>query len=323
MATRPISESSIALLAKLQPRVEGNRFLKKCAQCEVINASSFCTKCRVTPYCSRECQLAHWKATHRKACKPDPLLDAITRPDLVVPSYRPYTESESSFTAVFWSMLPGTCPSEPTDRRDALCQLIQPTNEAFTVTLDAEQRFRCVPTEAADAVGWVSGCAASSVALGYSLEDQEVLRVYYSTELPADGHDLSSEKTLENLVAHSVLYAPQHHGIFVVAKVRLEEVVASGDGDGTVADEKHGADETMPQKPKTYREVLMPFSKTELVDLCAWRGFCGSRGPKGLGGLHSSRVFRENMRRKEVEGFLQSQGYQGGRFQNTYFHEGL
>ena len=322
MATLSTSKSSIASLAKLQTRGEGNRFLKKCAQCEVINASSFCTICRVTPYCSRDCQLAHWKATHRKTCKTDPLLDAVSRPDLVVPSYRPYTESESSFTAVFWSMLPGTCPSVPTDRRDALCQLIQPTSEAFLVNLDAEQRFRAVPAEAANAVGWVSGCSASSVALGYSLEDQEVLRVYYGTELPTGGYVSNGGGTLENLIAHSVLYAPQHHGTFVVAKVRLEKV-ASGDSDDAATGEDHNNHATMPRKPVAYREVLVPFSKTELVDLCAWRGFCGSRGPTGLGGLHSSRVFRENMRRKEVEGFLQSQGYQDGRFQNTLFHEGL
>jgi hypothetical protein len=314
--------AGVALLAQVQPKGEGNRALKKCAQCEVHDASSFCTKCRVTPYCSRDCQLAHWKATHSKTCKLDPLVAAMSRPDLVLPSYRPYTDEEATFTAVFWTLLPGTCQSPPTDRRDALCQLVQPANEAFGVHADADRRLKAVPAAAARAMGWVSGCAASDVATGYSLEDREVLRVYYGTELPAG--DDAAAPPLENLVAHSVLFAPRHHGAFVVAKVRREEVAAgayeaaAGVGVGEEVD-----DEGKPQVHSPYREFFVPFSKNELVDLCAWRGFCGSSGPAGLGGLHSSRVFRENMRRKEMEGFLQSQGFQHGSFQNTHFHGGI
>ena len=53
-----------------------------------------------------------------------------------------------------------------------------------------------------------------------------------------------------------------------------------------------------------YEESLVPFAKSEIVDLCLWRRYVGST----LGGLHSSRMYRENMRRREMEGYMKQFG---------------
>mmetsp|Transcript_20970 Transcript_20970/g.31799 ORF Transcript_20970/g.31799 Transcript_20970/m.31799 type:complete len:295 (-) Transcript_20970:274-1158(-) len=40
-----------------------------CAYCGKENADKLCSRCKVK-YCGRECQVAHWKAGHKKSCKP-------------------------------------------------------------------------------------------------------------------------------------------------------------------------------------------------------------------------------------------------------------
>jgi len=38
--------------------------------CSNLNVASYkrCSRCKLTTYCSRECQIAHWKSEHKKAC---------------------------------------------------------------------------------------------------------------------------------------------------------------------------------------------------------------------------------------------------------------
>ena len=52
---------------RLLAETERNRQHKCCAVCSAA-AASFCTRCRVTPYCTRDCQRAHWPR-HKAACK--------------------------------------------------------------------------------------------------------------------------------------------------------------------------------------------------------------------------------------------------------------
>lgn len=62
--------------------VEMNRENKLCASCRKI-AKLFCSKCKVTPYCSMECQRDKW-SLHKTVCKlnsPTPLLSSITKID--------------------------------------------------------------------------------------------------------------------------------------------------------------------------------------------------------------------------------------------------
>jgi hypothetical protein len=58
----PISEYYIFIMAALVS-------LESCSYCGANNPNlKACSKCRVTKYCGRECQLADWKAGHKKVC---------------------------------------------------------------------------------------------------------------------------------------------------------------------------------------------------------------------------------------------------------------
>ncbi len=59
------------------PRGEGER----CAQCGALGASSACGSCKVTHYCNRKCQRAHWKQ-HKADCERRRLLEDIVEVDL-------------------------------------------------------------------------------------------------------------------------------------------------------------------------------------------------------------------------------------------------
>lgn len=52
--------------------IESNRDYKLCAKCHAPSLL-FCSKCRITPYCSMDCQKGSWKR-HRTVCK----LNAVT-----------------------------------------------------------------------------------------------------------------------------------------------------------------------------------------------------------------------------------------------------
>jgi len=55
------------------PRFEPNRATQICANCGAIDGDSElfkkCARCKVTFYCGRECQTAHW-STHKVGCLP-------------------------------------------------------------------------------------------------------------------------------------------------------------------------------------------------------------------------------------------------------------
>ena len=42
--------------------------MSKCSVCPVTESLQFCSRCRLTLYCSSACQTADWK-THKKTCK--------------------------------------------------------------------------------------------------------------------------------------------------------------------------------------------------------------------------------------------------------------
>jgi hypothetical protein len=53
-----------------RPRVKPSR---PCAQCgELFPKLKQCSRCKAVAYCSRDCQVAHWKAGHKEACQVQP-----------------------------------------------------------------------------------------------------------------------------------------------------------------------------------------------------------------------------------------------------------
>ena len=191
-------KSATAHLRSVQPAGEANRTQKICTSCEVEAATSFCARCGVTPYCGRECQRKHYKS-HKRHCAPNPLVSAVARAQsksVAVPSpCRPYTDAELASESLCYVMLPGPCGREPTDRRDALCQLIVAADAgSFRVGPTAEEegrstaiagynqsplgpRFKRVDAAGREAMGWSSKAPRSTVATGYSHEDAAFFRV--------------------------------------------------------------------------------------------------------------------------------------------------
>jgi hypothetical protein len=46
---------------------------KPCTQCgELFPKLHRCTRCKAVSYCSKQCQVAHWKAGHKQVCKESP-----------------------------------------------------------------------------------------------------------------------------------------------------------------------------------------------------------------------------------------------------------
>jgi hypothetical protein len=46
---------------------------KPCANCgELFPKLKLCTRCRSVSYCCKDCQVAHWKAGHKRECQEQP-----------------------------------------------------------------------------------------------------------------------------------------------------------------------------------------------------------------------------------------------------------
>ena len=44
-----------------------------CPICFAPGCTLMCAQCQIQKYCSRDCQVRHWKTTHKKECHTDPL----------------------------------------------------------------------------------------------------------------------------------------------------------------------------------------------------------------------------------------------------------
>jgi hypothetical protein len=256
--------------------------------CEVNDGTKFCSKCRCTSYCSRECQASHWKTHHKKVCQPDAIVVALKAGNLLPENYRPYSADELK-PANFWVILPGTAKRVPTDDRDALCQLLESVDAEFSLDGDLVS----VSDAVASAMGWRN--VANSFASGYGVEDSYALRVCYD-------RNFASRKDLDPNFAASPLYSSQSplRGRFVVYKVK--SVVphdADGSADGTAAVAATGSMAAACEGDLGARTGPVPFPKTEIVDMCVWRRYCGRQG------CTSSRIHRENMRRREMQAILE------------------
>lgn len=74
-----LTQQTLEEFAKLQKRPDKKNFQKAwgthCAFCGRVEDKGgpkmqFCSRCKCMYYCSRDCQAKHWKAGHKKTCKP-------------------------------------------------------------------------------------------------------------------------------------------------------------------------------------------------------------------------------------------------------------
>jgi len=251
----------------IQPEVEKNRTNKLCARCE-LPASRVCTRCRCTVYCSEECQRKHWRSSHKAQCTSDPLF-GISK-ELSLPRYRDFSAEEKQENFAF-TLLPGRCKGQQTNDRDGYCRLVEITEQEFVDFWHKKNSKQVVEKDEENRIvsmmGWGFMGMGTEPVTGFSGEDSVIFRVFF------DDNFQNNPELDENLIAHILINCSgTTRGKVVVVKTKINQE------NGT--------------------ETWIPFSKAELVDMMTWRVFCGRHQ------MVSSRMFRENMRRREMQDFM-------------------
>jgi hypothetical protein len=62
------SKLQVITIAVSAASITAGRLIYMCGACSAAGASKVCTGCRMVRYCSKECQLTHWKQ-HKAQCK--------------------------------------------------------------------------------------------------------------------------------------------------------------------------------------------------------------------------------------------------------------
>jgi len=247
---------------KAQPPIEKNRTGKVCAKCSEP-ALRVCTKCRCTSYCDEDCQRKHWKMGHKQECSVDPLYFLPKLLERSLPEYRDFTKEEKTNRLSF-TIQTGTAGLALDATRDI------DTRDYYCkiiTTTDPElekhlQIEGLIGQPDKKILRRIGWDTLSAQAVtGFSAEDAEVFRIIFE-----DNFQNRPEMPI-NTIAHMLINLPDNvppRGRFVVVKENRES-------------------------------TRIPFSKAELVDMMTWRVFCGEND------MLSSRMYRENMRRREFQ----------------------
>lgn len=193
-----------------EPPSEANRRDKLCAECQAEPATSFCGRCRCTPYCSSACAKAHWARVHKGACAPNSPWHLAPPRQLLPTSLREYGDAEVRAEHFWFLLRPGSLAEPPLDERDGACQLIEPLPfcpfgdaspwrappEAAPVDAGSdvgpppaplwdstERQPAPVTAEACARLGWSRGRVVACPALGYGREDAALLVVLHDESL--------------------------------------------------------------------------------------------------------------------------------------------
>ncbi|KAJ1640667.1 hypothetical protein T492DRAFT_927630 [Pavlovales sp. CCMP2436] len=292
-----------------EPESESGRDLKFCSSCEIRPAQSFCGRCRATPYCSPACAAEHWKGRgHREACSPN--TPWAQRPPAPLPPLRPYTPDELAASHLFLALVPGRCAHAPSDERDGACSLLAPLSDN-ALALDGVE-LDALRNEAVASVRFGWGAVGSTLAMGYSHEDQAVLRLFYGEGGGGIGGGLGGGSCGEGegsgLGGGSSTPAPAPEEVNNVASCFVNF---------NLGGRLHTGHYVLCKLSRTYdaeesRFVLAPvrLSIAEVVDIIVWRRHLGSTRahPEAIG--VSTRVHRENMRRCERKQALNNVSFQ-------------
>jgi len=263
-------------LWEAQPESEKSLLNKVCAMCNVKPASMVCTRCRCTRYCGRECQKKHWtEGGHKQQCSLDPLYHLSGVP---IPKYRTYTPNELKEEHSAYILQPGLLYGTEIDDRDSYCRLVVPASQEIVDCYrkvapsfnGAIKTGTTAEVKLRKLMGW--NHIGKNSALGYSYEDRQVFRVLFDFN-HLSRSDLEGNNIAQTLVQMESSPRRQCRGKFLVVKV----------------------DKDVTSKP-------IPFPKSELVDLMVWRLYLGRFR------LISTRMFRENMRRREFKVAIEKQG---------------
>ena len=237
----------------------------------------------------------------------------------MAPVYGEYPEEATVFRE-FHRVEAGTCKEKPVDDRAALVQLITPMAPgSITAVVDPlTGRMTGLTEESLKRMGW-RGCG-SRLVRGYSEEDVEVYRAFYETvggeetnegtegegEGEGKGEEGERERDRDEETFGPDPLSPSITGSSLPSSPlpeRQENVVAHGFLDvpslcsGPILIALFHVSSTSPNSPPTENHTPSPLSP--LVDLYLHSAHVGRTG--GV----SDRVWRENMRRREVEGYVE------------------
>jgi hypothetical protein len=96
------SPSLRAIVNKSRNTASYQEFKANCVHCQATGVVTFkCGKCRVATYCSKDCQVAHWKAGHKKECNA-----CDVSAEIIVTQQTQMAFATSSGSAIKWSGKP-------------------------------------------------------------------------------------------------------------------------------------------------------------------------------------------------------------------------
>lgn len=275
-----------------EPCIEVNHENKVCARCTSAAGTLRCSRCKVTSYCSQDCQKEHWKSGgHKKQCVVNPLAAKLADPESPpLPTFRAYTAEEATTLSHYFVIEAGHCKRKPSCKRDAALQLIHGVGDTpFCVEEDSETgKLTSVSEESSAGMGWTE--AAHVNVDGFGIEDSVIFRCLFQPS-DKDVETFGETAAEENNVAYAFVNGDVCRGRYVVIKVIKgeERERPRGESENELEDER----------PPLATETLVPFPVTELADIFLWRTTVGP-----LYGCSSSRMHRENMRRREMAEYV-------------------
>ena len=163
-------------------RAKSIREYAHCPMC-LKNASEVCSKCRTVYYCSAECQKAHWKLSHKKACQPNPK------------KYRMNLDLTQVFQGLEESCFEGheflvVKPSEKLSSLAEICdQVLAPADDLFDIPGFGAQQLNHqwliensehpIYRQLVERFGWTSGFMGLELVNGYRLAEAKFVYFVY------------------------------------------------------------------------------------------------------------------------------------------------
>ena len=245
---------------------------------EKSRTNKLCAVCyNPADYCCSKCHATLYcnevcQRRHWSTHKPHCANDplyTLARP-LSMPLYRDFNKAEIEEKHLAFTLQTGKCLGHHTDIRDAHCKLITPTDCRFVEFVAIMNKKDIEERITREKAALMDWKQmGTELVTGFSGEDSMVYRLLF------DDNFQNRSDLEENFIAHILVNSSKAtRGKFVVIKT-----------------------------PMSPEDNLIPFTKAELVDMITWRIFCGHHQ------MVSSRIFRENMRRMEMQAYLANMGF--------------
>ncbi|CAB9510665.1 ubiquitin-specific protease 16 [Seminavis robusta] len=249
-----------------------------------------CSVCKCVNYCSRECQLAHWSASHKKACQPNPKQQKF-KLNLEVFRGMP----EDCFEGHEFLVVK---PSEKLGSLQAICdQVLEPADDLLDIPgfgsdqLDdvwlMENSSHPIYQKMVHKFGFTSGRIGHELLYGYRLAEARFLYFLLCDD------SFQSELTMASSYYGEALFPPLSPGKFVRGNIVIYKVIV------TNKQRKQQRQGNVPFLEFTddadikFEFVLVPMNKAELALMLSVRKKAMENG------AYTTRMWRYHVRAKE------------------------